>query len=257
MMKRMLVVAATLTVLVGAAGAAMAQAPAGAKPTASSAFVWIEGETVEKTNVPVHGWLKGDNLKMLSGGDALTGMAKPTALPSPCFITYTFDSPADGTFDLYIRHGYMASLGAMRYRFVKLGADGQPSRKMGDEEGWLKFDQDATTLDRQQIGQFRTIGWTKQQQVPLEKASYQLDVQVTGPNPGRASDPAADVWIAIDAICLTKEPFTPSGILKPGEKPGDKPGATSAAAKPASPPAPLQSPAAAAAAQAAANPGGK
>lgn len=253
-MKRSLVAVAVLILALLAVGAAMGQSTAatptpvatpnpvatpipGAKPTpavaqaaasptvtptpkAPAAYVWIEGENTEKTNVPINAWVKGENPKLLSAGDALSGLSKPSVLPNPCFVLYQFDCPAEGTYDLYFRHGTMANIGAMRYRFVKLGADGKPVKQPGAEEGWLKFDHEAAVQDSQITGQFRTIEWSKQPQVRLEKATYYLDLQVTGLNPAKVTDKTADVWILIDAICLTTQPFTPSGAQKPGEKPG-------------------------------------
>jgi hypothetical protein len=198
-------------------------------PKGPATFVWIEGENTEKTNVPILAWVKGENPKLLSAGDALSGLSKPNVLPNPCFALYQFVSPADGTYDLYFHHGTMGNLGAMRYRFVKLGADGKPVNQPGAEEGWLKFDFDVTVLDSQSTGKFRTVDWSKQAQVHLDKGTYFLDVQFTGLNPKKVNDATADVWIMIDAICLTTEPFTPSGILKPGEKPA-APGAAAASA---------------------------
>ena len=72
-------------------------------------------------------------------------------------------------------------------------------------------------------GQHRSLEWTKQTPVKLEKASYFLDLQVTAPNPVHLKDSL--VWTMIDVICLSKEPFTPSGATKPGETHAGAPGA--------------------------------
>jgi hypothetical protein len=208
-----LAAAATLAFVLCLAAVALAQSSPVAQPAVPSlaglfapGSIWIEGEATVKTNVPPNPWLKGDNLKLLSGGDALTGLVKPAALPSPCFALYKFDCPASGDYDLYFRHGYRDNIGAMRYRFVKLGADGTPVARPGDDEGWLAFDLGVTPRDRQQLGLYRTLEWSKQQRVALEQGTYYLDLQITGPNPGQASKPDADIWIAIDAICLTTQP---------------------------------------------------
>lgn len=202
--------------------AAQSPAPSQVVPTSriSANFIWIEGENTLKTNVPMSGWVKGEDPKLLSGGDALSGLSKPDVLPKPCYALYQFECTAEGTYDLFFRHGTMGNIGAMRYRFVKLGAEGKPVKEPGAEEGWLTFDRDAPIMDRRVTGQYRTIEWTKQPQVRLEKGSYYLDIQITGQNPSQiqAHDTTADVWILIDAICLTTEPFTPSGAHKPGEK---------------------------------------
>jgi hypothetical protein len=186
---------------------------------AQAAVVWIEGEDTHKSNFPSNPWAKGDNPKLLSGGDAFGGLANNrTELPSPAFLLYKVAIPEDGSYLFYLRHGYAGNMGEFRVRFVALGADGKPVKVPGPEEGWMKIDWDVPVVDRIPIGQHRTIEWTKHEAVKLTKGSYLLDLQCTGPNAKQtAADPPA--WGLIDAICLTTEPFTPRGALKPGEQP--------------------------------------
>lgn len=182
------------------------------------AVVWIEGESALKTNLAGNPWLKGDNPKLLSGGDAFAGLSDTqNKLPKPAFVLWKLDVPEDGTYHLYFRHCYMGHLGQMKYRFVKLGADGKPVKKPAPDEGWTSFDSDAKVMDLQPIGQHRTIEWSKQAPVKLEKGSYYLDLQVLEPASGHLTDQL--VWTVFDVICLTTEPFTPSGYTKPGETP--------------------------------------
>lgn len=198
-------------------------APEGGPALSVPPFVWVEGESALETNVPnkmtnpAQKWLNGDNISLLSGGDTLAGLAKASAFPKPCYANYRFDSPAAATYKAWFRHGSMTAIGAFRYRFLRLGGDGQPVKKLGAEDGWLRFDTSAQVSDIITIGQFRTLGWSKQAEVRLEKGAYALELQFTGPNPSRAGDPNADVWVSIDAICLVAGAFTPQGALKPGE----------------------------------------
>ncbi len=179
-------------------------------------YVWIEGESAIKNNLNPNPWVKGDNPALLSGGDALACLNdNENKLPNPAFVLWKMDVPEDGDYHVYFRHGFMGHCGQMRYRFIELGADGKPFAKPGPEEGWNTFDLDAKEMDRQPTGQWRTIEWSKQSPVTLKKGQYYLDLQVTAPNPGHTNDQL--VWTLIDAICLTKEPFTPSGTTKPGE----------------------------------------
>ncbi len=195
----------------------------------AASFVWVEGESAMKTNLKANPWLKGDNPKLLSGGDAFACLNdNGEKLPTPGFVLWKIDVPEAGDYQIYFRHGYLGHLGKMRYRFVQLGADGAPVKKPGPDEGWNQFDPDSKVMDQQPIGQHRTIEWTKQAPVKLEKGSYFLDLQVTGPSDGHATD--STVWTVIDVICLSKEPFTPSGATKPGEAPAAGGGAGGKAA---------------------------
>lgn len=186
--------------------------------TNAATFVWVEGELALKTNLKANSWVKGDNPKLLSGGDALACLNdNKDPLPKPGFALWKVEVPEAGEYQVYFRHGWLGHLGQMRYRFVQLGSDGAPVKKPAPEEGWNKFDTDAKAMDRQSIGQHRSIEWTKQAPVKLEKGTYFLDLQVTDPGPAHVKDSL--VWTVIDCICLTKEPFTPAGATKPGEAP--------------------------------------
>jgi hypothetical protein len=193
---------------------------------AQAASVWVEGENVYKSNFPQNPWAKGDNPKLLSGGDAFGGLANtPADLPSPSFMLYKVTLPEDGAYLLYMRHGYAGHMGELRVRFVELGADGKPVKAPGPEEGWTKLDWDVPVIDRLPNGEHRTIEWTKHDAIKLKKGSYLMDVQCTGPNV-KHTEASPPTWMLIDAICLTTEPFTPRGALKPGEQPNPaaKPG---------------------------------
>jgi hypothetical protein len=186
---------------------------------AQAAVVWIEGEDTYKSNFPTSPWAKGDNPKLLSGGDAFGGLANNRSeLPSPAYILYKAAIPEDGSYLFYLRHGFAGNMGVLRARFVEVGPDGKPLKAPGPEEGWIRIDWDVPVVDRIPIGQYRTIEWTKHDAVTLKKGSYLLDLQFTGPNP-KKTDADPPTWALIDVICLTTEPFTPRGALKPGEQP--------------------------------------
>jgi len=183
-----------------------------------AAFIWIEGENVLKSNMPQNPWMKGDNPQLLSGGDAFAGLTKASELPSPCFILYKVTAPEDGNYFFYMHQSWLGHMGKTRVRFVKLGADDKPVKKPDAEEGWRELDLDVPMMDLTSIGANRHIAWVKYDQFKLEKGTYLLDMQVLGPNPGH-TDANPPIWMMIDVICLTTEPFTPHGTLKPGEKP--------------------------------------
>ncbi len=182
--------------------------------------VWIEGESATKTNLEANPWVKGDNPKLLSGGDAFSCINEKSSLPNPGFVLWKFDVPAAGQYHTYFRHAFTGHLGKMRFRFVKLGADGAPVAKPGPEEGWVDFDLDSKVMDQISTGQWRTVEWTRQAPVNLEQGSYLLDMQVTDSHPSKVAEGGkAPIWTMFDVICLTTEPFTPAGATKPGEKP--------------------------------------
>lgn len=186
---------------------------------AQEAFVWLEGESTYKSNFPLSSWAKGDNPKFLSGGDAFGGMANNrTELPNPAFLLYKVTIPEDGSYLLYVRHGYAGNMGEFRVRFIVVGADGKTVKPPGAEEGWAKIDWDVPVVDRILIGQYRKIEWTKHEAIALNKGNYIMDLQCTGPNAKRTEADSL-VWGLIDVFCLTTEPFTSRGVLKPGEQP--------------------------------------
>lgn len=206
-----------VSLLFGALACCALWLPAQAQ-NAAPATIWIEGESALRTNLSSNPWMKGDNPKLLSEGDALGCLNKRTDLPNPGYILYKLAVPADGVYHFYMRHGYTGHMGQTRYRFIKLGADDKPVKKPGPDEGWIPFDLDTAVMDLTPIGQHRTIEWTRHDPVQLEKANYYLDIQILGPNPAK-KEADAPVWTVIDAICLSSEPFTPAGFTKPGQKP--------------------------------------
>ena len=193
-------------------------------------YIWIEGESATKTNLTANIWLKGDNPKLLSAGDAFACLNTKADLPSPGFVLWKFNAPKAGTYHVYFRHAYKGHLGKMRYRFVKLGPDGSPIAKPGPEEGWIDFDLDAKVMDQIPIGQWRTVEWTRQAPANLEEGSYLMDLQVLDVHPSKIEEGGkAPIWTMIDVICLTPEPFTPAGATKPGETPTTGGGTTGGA----------------------------
>ena len=184
-----------------------------------AAFVWIEGESTYKSNIPQNPWMKGDNAKLLSGGDAFAGLVDHRdEIPNPAYALYKVAIAEAGNYIIYLRHGFAGNMGELRIRFVEVGADGKPLKTPGADEGWTKIDWDVPVMDQKGIGQFRSIEWSKQDAVKLSKGNYIMDIRLMGVNPKNgAADPPA--WMLIDAICLTTEPFTPRGVLKPGEQP--------------------------------------
>lgn len=49
-------------------------------------YIWIEGESATKTNLSANPWVKGDNPKLLSGGDAFSCLNSKADLPNPGFV---------------------------------------------------------------------------------------------------------------------------------------------------------------------------
>ena len=162
------------------------------------------------TNGKQNPWLKGDNPKLLSGGDALAILAKPADLPIG--VIWKITAPSDGPYHLYVRNGWPGHNPETRIRFVKLGPDGKPVSRPGAEENWVDLDiYNTEALDQRSVGQFRSINWQRFAPVELAAGDYIMELQ------GKKKEGTGDVWMMYDAICLTKEPFLPSGIAKPGE----------------------------------------
>lgn len=199
----------------------------GAGMLTAADVVWVEGESAFKTNLDANPWLKGDNPKLLSGGDLFAGLSEKATLPSPAYVLWKVEVPVAGLYHTYFRHGYQGHLGQMKFRFVKCDAAGKPLVKPGPAEGWIEFDLNSAVMDQVGIGQHRTIEWTRQEPVNLEAGTYLLDLQVTGAHPSK-TNPNDVIWTMIDVICLTTEPFTPRGATKPGAAPAAGGGAAPA-----------------------------
>ena len=172
-------------------------------------FIWVEGEAVLNTNGKSNPWLKGDNPKLLSGGDALGLLHKPSDLPITAIWKITV--PEAGLYHFYMRGGYPGHSPVTRIRFVKLGPDGKPVKRPGPEEAWIDLDiQNTEATDLRATGQHRTINWQRFAPIELEAGDFIFELQ----GQKKDTDP---VWMVYDAFVFTKEPFLPSGLAKPGE----------------------------------------
>ena len=67
--------------------------------TNAATSVWIEGESALKTNLSANPWMKGDNPKLLSGGDAFACLNdNSNPLPKPGFVLWKIDVPEAGDY---------------------------------------------------------------------------------------------------------------------------------------------------------------
>ncbi|MGV3613729.1 MAG: hypothetical protein ACO1SV_00220 [Fimbriimonas sp.] len=185
--------AALALAIVGCAPAATPVASIQIPPT-KSAYLWIEAESPTKTNFPPsdrHAWVPADAAQaaVLSEGKWLGADGNR---PAPLFAEYAITLPEDGTYQLFAR------------KFWKHG----PYRWRIDDGPWQTVTGEVALLDDAPIRQHLVANWTAAGGVSLKKGAHTLRIETTS-NEGA---------IAFDVFLLTKEPFTPRGKMKPGEK---------------------------------------
>lgn len=190
-------IAVSLVALAGCARAAEPQA--GSKPAAApvksergSGYVWWEGEKPSATNFPQGKPFGPDNPEetaVLSGGDwiAFTGDRTETL-----FLEYQITVPKSGDYDLFVRKFWQH--GAFRWR---VGATGK----------WHEV-RESALLDDAPIRKFVGANWVSAGSDTVKAGKQTVRVELLDKT-GAAG---------FDAFCLTAEPFTARGKLKPGEK---------------------------------------
>ena len=188
--------AATALSLLALTGCAHAQTQAVAKPQATaprgSGYVWWEGENPSATNFPPGKPLGPDNdaeTAVLSGGN---WVATNADRGDTLFLEYRITVPKTGEYDLYVRKFWQH--GPFRWR---IGATGK----------WHEVRQSAL-LDDASLRKFVGANWVWAGNETVNAGDQTVRVELLDKT-GAA---------AFDAFCLTAEPFTARGKLKPGEK---------------------------------------
>jgi hypothetical protein len=149
---------------------------------------WIEAEDAVATNMSVrHPFAPASDEERakLSGGKWIGGPDKRSA---PLFAVYDVDVPADGTYQLYAR------------KFWKHG----PYRvSFGDQT--VEVGDNVAMLDNIELRQWVVVNWTPAGEFKLKAGKNRFRIESTK-NEGA---------IAFDCFVLTREAFTPRGLLKP------------------------------------------
>ena len=180
-----------------------------------AALIWIEGESYTKTNMQGNQWPKGNDPRLLSGGDALAWLSPREKAELPNYAIWEVSIPEDGKYQFYAREFYKGTGSQWRYRFVSK-TDIAAGKRPGPEEGWTEADPDAAGLDTVGMGANIAMQWVKYSAIDLKKGDYVMDLQVIA-TAGKGS--SGDYLVNFDCFVLTTEPFIPRGGTKPGAKP--------------------------------------
>ena len=160
-------------------------------------YVWVEGEAATTKNVTNDKWYSGAVKKdMLSGGDWLTNYGDQDG-----DATFDVTIPTDGDYAFWVRANPIQSELSW-----KIGA--------GDwQEADTKHGSDQVNLANDDKPDIRILAWMKLGKQTLKAGPTTVAFRFHSKNHHHG---------AIDCFVLTKRPFSPAGITKPGEKLGSK-----------------------------------
>jgi hypothetical protein len=157
--------------------------------------IWVEGEKPTKSTMNRHPWWYDQVKKdQLSGGDWISNFAEKK---EPGEAEYTVAAAAGGPFEFWVR----ANPTATKLSFRINDAD------------WKAIDfgknsRDATNIASDGKLDLRFIAWVKVGRVELRRGSNTIRFRMHSDNNNHGG---------LDCFVLSTEPFTPRGILKPGE----------------------------------------
>ena len=171
--------------------------------------VWIEAENVSKSNVTATGsaWNKPE---LLSGGKALQFAIAPADAASKIpaegiLLTYDFEAPATGDYELWNRVGYEGVRAPFEWRLN------------GGE--WVSNSQKThRTIDVVETAFWNPIGWSRLGNANLQAGKNTLEVRINKvmKKKGDKEEPAQLLYVS-DAFVFSKAPWTPNHQHKPGD----------------------------------------
>lgn len=158
--------------------------------------IWIEGEDAQKHGVRRHGWYDSVTRDALSGGDWLSNFQSGDAPEAE----YVFEVTEPGLYHFWIRCNPIA-----RARL---------SYRLGDER-WKEVDLSrtigSTNIASDGKPDMRFVAWVQADPVELRRGTNTIRFRFHSANSNHG---------AIDCFLLSRRPFRPRGILKPGERSG-------------------------------------
>ncbi len=183
--------------------------PADAAGPDDTAFLWVEAEQAARHNFPPSGenpWRAEAfwESDLLSGGD-WTGMKWKSGDPQP-FLEYDIDLAAAGKYSLYARKFF--SFGNFRWKL-----DGGEWREPPPAPMHRPLDNVTMREGNERI----TLSWFYMGTADLTPGRHTLRVEPVLPSGAEAAK-RPDLPLAYDAFVLAREPFSPSGKLRSGQK---------------------------------------
>jgi len=174
-------------------------------------FVWMEAEAPSGGTMP-HTAGGVQQSTIASGGRVLYRKADAPIPESGETLDYAFDSPAAGTYGVWLRVGFPGQIPDVSWRvdegpWCRVGLVDRPVKGEPDPRPRDRFQ---PTVNEKEAGYWNALGWWHVGDAPLTAGAHTLHLSFI---PGLASTGA----FAVDAIGLVRGAWTPEGKLKPGE----------------------------------------
>ena len=155
--------------------------------------IWIEGEKPTKSTMNRHPWYDQIKKEQLSGGDWISNFADK----KPGEAEYSVTAKEGGQFEFWVRANPTAT--KLSYRLNE--ADSKPIE-------FEKNARDGSNIAGDGKLDLRFIAWVKVGNVELKRGANSIRFRMHSDNNNHGG---------LDCLVLSTEPFTPRGILKPGE----------------------------------------
>ena len=185
--------------IVAAHGIAFGAVPILADP------IWLEGERPTAANVAVAeegverpAFLSGERwLKVSIDADAVEQAAPPEGVE----FSYDFTATAAGVHEVWARIGYEFARSPFEWRV--------------DDGEWGAVSPEELTTDLMALGFWTEVAWLQLGEVDLAPGAHRIAFRVP---PTRDADGVLQrMLFALDAVCISAEPFVPHGKYRPGE----------------------------------------
>ena len=168
-------------------------------------FVWLEGEKPTSANVEgnPHGW---GNKHFMSGEAWLhysidDNKIKDTVPEEGILLKYDFDIAAAGEYEVWARVGFEGIRATFDWRV--------------NENEWQRKTANDLTTDLMEIGFWCELAWLDLGKLELAAGRHVFELRL--PAIIDANGKAQRIVFAIDAVCISLEPFHPYSHYKPGE----------------------------------------
>ncbi len=166
-------------------------------------FAWIEGEKFSSTNydVRIGGW--GNPQHMSGGSWAHLSQQDKKNWPDGGFrLTYDFEVPSAGTYELWGRLGFRRLWYPFQWRV--------------DDGEWQVVENDHyPAVDFMPVERWNKMVWTRFDRLDLEAGKHELAIRLTKAAAAEAEEPRL-LWAA-DAFCFYKGNWRPNGKVQPGQ----------------------------------------
>ena len=161
--------------------------------SARAETIWVEGEKPTKSTMNRHPWYNDVKKEQLSGGDWISNFADK----KPGEAEYSVTAKESGKFEFWVRANPTAT--KLSYRL--------------NDADWKPIEFEKNARDGANIAgdgklDLRFIAWVKVGSVELKRGANSIHFRMHSDNSNHGG---------LDCFVLSTEPFTPRGILKPGE----------------------------------------